>query len=218
MSLCGFDARRLEDYADGELAQLDGATVERHLAGCADCREALRELREWIAAARKLQGIEPQRDLFPEIVAAIEGRAGDAATGAVAPRSAPRWLAAAAALLLALVGGAAGWWWRGTPEAVRSVAAESTSAILSVEAPDGGALLEIIAATDALADLVEARRGQISPEMAAILEQNLAIIDRAIAELRQAGQPPDGSAQTLALSAMYRNKLELLRRAARLST
>jgi len=220
MSTCDFDATRLNDYVDGELTRGEQNEVERHLSNCSDCGAELVALRELIAASGRLEGIEPARDLFPGIAAGIETTAATPRQPLVARSAAgsSRWLAAAAAVVLALVGGAAGWLWRGAPEPTQAAAVRSASPMLASDGSDAPALSQIMAATDELADLVEGRRAQISPETAAILERNLAIIDQAIGELREHRQPTEAGEESLALSAMYKQKLELLRRAARLSS
>ena len=44
----------LSDYMDGDLVDEDRAALEAHLAECGDCRDALADLRELVAAAREL--------------------------------------------------------------------------------------------------------------------------------------------------------------------
>ena len=57
---CQQVARRLDEYASSELAAREHADVDRHLRGCADCRDALRELRALDARIRALpQGTAP---------------------------------------------------------------------------------------------------------------------------------------------------------------
>ena len=51
---CHQVARRLDEYAASELAPRERADVDRHLRGCADCRAALRELRDLDARIRAL--------------------------------------------------------------------------------------------------------------------------------------------------------------------
>ncbi len=51
---------RLNEYADGTLADRDRAGVEAHLAECAGCRAAVAQLRDLVAGARTLpRSVEP---------------------------------------------------------------------------------------------------------------------------------------------------------------
>lgn len=135
--MSGHVEERLSDYLEGDLAPSGEERVRAHLRACAACRAALAELRDVVRRAGSLQDSPPERDLWPGIVARIEGRdtgsepEGDAADhrtisarGSDGGRRAPgrttaspwqrkvavpvRTLAAAAALLLAVSLGA-GW-------------------------------------------------------------------------------------------------------------
>ncbi|PYP94681.1 MAG: hypothetical protein DMD34_08130 [Gemmatimonadetes bacterium] len=89
---------RLNECADGTLADRDRAGVEAHLAECAGCRAAVAQLRDLVAGARTLpRSVEPGRDLWSGIATRIaKGETG----------SGTRWirvaLAAAAVIVIAL--------------------------------------------------------------------------------------------------------------------
>ena len=66
---------------------------------------------------------------------------------------------------------------------------------------------------------IEERRDRFSPETLAVLEKNLAIIDRAIDDVHAALEAdPSSHDSNLLLAAMHEQKVELLRRVARLSS
>lgn len=62
---------RLSDYLDGGLDPVERARVEQHLERCASCTDVLEELRGLVTAAGRLRPVEPSRDLWPEIEAAL---------------------------------------------------------------------------------------------------------------------------------------------------
>jgi hypothetical protein len=65
----------LNDYIDGLLADQRRSAVEHHLKDCPRCRQEVAQLRALMARATKLpDSLEPGRDLWPGIAAAISGR------------------------------------------------------------------------------------------------------------------------------------------------
>ena len=87
---------RLSEYLDGELDATASSDLERHVAGCSDCRSTLADLRALAARVPTLRDREPARDLWPAIE---RGFAPAARRGAVRRRVLLG--AAAAALLVA---------------------------------------------------------------------------------------------------------------------
>ena len=67
---CQQVARRLDEYAASELSAQERASVDRHLHGCADCRDALRDLRELDARIRAL----PQGTAPPDFLAQVHAK------------------------------------------------------------------------------------------------------------------------------------------------
>jgi len=67
-------AGRLSAYCDGELGPRAVARVRHHVAGCPQCRAALRGLQRTLAALHRLgPSVEPA----PDIVAAVRRRLHD---------------------------------------------------------------------------------------------------------------------------------------------
>ena len=60
---------QLSAYLDRALGDAERATVEAHLATCADCRARLGELRATASLIRGLQGPVPSRRLVPRVAA-----------------------------------------------------------------------------------------------------------------------------------------------------
>jgi hypothetical protein len=209
---------------------------EKHRAACAECAALWHELERIGADAAKLPALVPARDLW----AGIESRIGSAAapavvrtTGAVTAPAPTRWtvrpafrLAIAASLLVA-VSSAVTWRIATGPTAPTAAAPvddlasnvdERTAADLHLAAfqssvrsmEDEIATLERIVAT---------RRTELDPRTVRVLEQNLQLIDRAIAESRAALTADPASAFLSAqYTRAYSSKLTLLRDVATLPT
>lgn len=222
---------RLNDVADGRLAG-DVATDARvHLAGCADCREAVESIRALGVRGRALPpSIDPPEALWHDVAASLAagGATPIVTRSALRPaRAMPsaRWLAAAAVLLMAVSSGVTALFMRRGAEAPSPSVAAGDRASVPRVAPDGiaPALPAAFAATEAayLDDVAElqatyaAQRSTLAPATIAVVERSLAAIDAAIAEARTA-LLADPANQALAelLSTSYRHKVELLRRAA----
>jgi anti-sigma factor RsiW len=213
---------RLDDYVDGALSPAVGREVEAHLASCPACREAERRTRRLLAHAAALpRSVAPPRDLWPGVERTIarEGRfSGLFAWGR------PMMLAAAATVVLAVVAAVL---WREAPAAgVKAVAIPSAKATL---APVSTAPIADPALAQAERDYEEAaktllavlqqRRSRLSAEDLARVEDNVAVIDRALAEVREAlAKDPVNPDLNRMLVATHRKKVDVLRRVVRLST
>jgi hypothetical protein len=217
---------RLDDWAGGELNDLEGAAVRVHLDGCDACRAEAEALRALVAEAAALpREIAPTRELWSGIEARIQPRAASAPViplrsrlQAPLRRQPPAWLLAAAAVLLVattslvtlrFAGGPAG-------DGVRpgqGADAASMTAFAAFEPAER----EYSRAIEDLRLLLDTRRDALAPETVAVLEENLAIIDAAIQQSRAALQA-DPSSRELAqmLAAAYDTKIEVLERAVQL--
>lgn len=211
---------RLSEYADGSLDPGEAMGLEAHLAECEECAAALAALRRVAARAAALGPLEPARDLWPAIAARLAPRREPwslvAALRALGERrfsfSFPQ-LAAASLALLLVSGGAV--WMAGRGRAPAAVT-PAPAAPAPVLAP-GAASVAFAQYDAAIADLERAlaeRRAQLDTSTVRIVEQNLTVIDRAIADARRAlaADPTDPYLHDHLASTM-RLKLDLLRRA-----
>ena len=225
-------ADRFSEYLAGELAEPVRAQVEAHLARCGACRDVLAELRDVVARAGELPGLEPPRDLWPGIASTIGGparapsRAGDphvlvlpsarAAGASPAPGQPPRVrrapLAAAAAALVAV--SVTTTWWIADARTVTGVAPEATGAAASQAvrpAAAGSPPADLASELATLEEVLEVARGTLDPNTVRVLERNLGVIEQAIADSRQALELDPGNAfLTEHLERMYRRKLTYL--------
>ena len=211
---------RLSDYVDDELSPDAAAAVEEHLTGCRECRGIVHELKAVAARAGALADSPPDRDLWPGIEARID-------RGADAPRvlemrpgrrftfTFPQLVAASLALML--LSGSMVWLARlgGDRTDFPAVGAAVPEPIV---VPATFADTQYDAAIADLQQTLEAERAKLDPRTIRVLEQNLAAIDRAIEQCREAlASDPSNAYLADHLAAAKKRKLALLRRASALT-
>lgn len=233
---------RFSDYLAGELLEEEHAVVEDHLANCGGCRSALEQLREVVERAGTLAELQPSRDLWGGIAATIQApapalephdakvrshdakvRSNDAkvialpTTGASEMRvGLPRFAFTAPQLIaasLALIAASAVATWSASPAlGVRPVTApfgESAATMVSdpVMLPEGMA-----AELSGLESALDEARSALDPNTVRILERNLAVIEQAIQDSRNAlSQDPGNEFLSAHLQRVYQRKLVYLR-------
>jgi len=209
---------RLSEYLDDELSPGDRLALEAHLESCGDCAAILSDLRRVVDQARHLDDRPPRHDLWPGIARQI---------GATSVRALPvrrRWsfsmpqLAAAAVALMTLSGGSV---WL-----LQSPGVEPATAPIATVAPPGPppainashtAAESYAAAVADLERVLAGGRGQLDSATVRVIEQNLAVIDRAIAQAQEALKAdPANLYLNTHLAETMRRKLDLLRQAATL--
>jgi hypothetical protein len=244
---CDLMCERLAAYMEGDLSPAEREQAERHLAECATCAEALVELRAIVGEAAQLPLLTPPRDLWAGIEARISTPVTRLEGARASVRRAPRrhWqLAMAASALIAVSAGAT---YLITTRAVATgpqpvtVAATATAPRVDTQAatapatapaptpppfvkvatnPKNVSVTRVYDREIALLDtVVRTRRESLDPKTVAIIEQNLKIIDRAIAESRAAlAKDPGSPLLTNRLDNVLGSKVELLRTVAFLPT
>ncbi len=219
------DEARLNDFLEGLLSRDDEAEVQEHLAACHECKATRQSLHELTEALAELPlEAEPDRDLWPDIATRIESVPQGASDVDVIPieahlpperrgRSFSLGQMAAASVAMAIISGASVWYILGLggvgsgpsvadlPTSVRTVAFDA-------------AVSEYEAAVADLEAFLDAGREVLEPETVLVLEENLRIIDTAIAESRDA-LTDDPASELLGrmLASNMRWKLALLRQA-----
>jgi len=221
---------RLSDYLDGEMSPAERALLEAHLAEDAECAAALESLRRLKKSAGTLDDKRPAhaqqmwRGIAQRIGATPPQEERDSAVaGVIRPWRTRRFSVSvpqllAAGITLALLSGGGSVVFRG--------AAQRGVAIPGGTADQAGVVPEVMEAVfgsvaitrfdEAVADLVqvlEEEREFLNPETVRIVEENLAIVDRAIERSRQAlMQDPESDYLRGHLEQTMRQKLTLLRR------
>jgi anti-sigma factor RsiW len=219
---------RLSEYVDGSLDAGEALALEAHLPGCANCAETLAALRTVAKRAAELPSREPERDLWPAIAARLSPRRAprssladfmrDLFEGFTARRlsfSVPQ--LAAASLALVLVSGGAVWIaFRARPAATPVTAPAPGPVAQQPTLAPGATSVGFEQYDSAIAELesvLAQRRTSLDTSTVRVVEQNLAAIDRAIAEARRAlaADPTDPYLHDHLANTM-RRKMGLLRR------
>ncbi|WP_419948286.1 zf-HC2 domain-containing protein [Candidatus Palauibacter sp.] len=230
---------RLSEYLDGGLGAEEETLVERHLAGCENCRRTLGELEAVVERADRLGAREPAGDLWPGIAARIgsgaessPGTESDAATGRPLRRRLPaaRGLARyapqlAAAVAIAWLSGALVWMAGASDDAADDA---SGPGFPSLQSPAGrtvstGGDAEATAAeyADLIAELDQVlfdAEQPLPPETVARIRRALLTIDRAIEDARAAlRELPEDPYLLQHMSSTLQRKSEFLAQAVQLA-
>lgn len=223
------DETLLNDYVEGTLDAAGRGEVDQHLAGCAECRALVDDLRSIHATAATLDPRDPparawvrveraiklEQEHQGEIDARLHGARGDGAREGNGPRFVyASWLAAAAAILIAV---GIGMHYRPAAPATPTTTAATTGSP-STDASPQAVEAELRAAEEhydkaikGLEQITNAEKGTLDVQTAATLQKNLAVIDQAISESRAAvrAQPASQPAQDSLLES-FKAKLALL--------
>ena len=206
---------RLSEYLDGTLGDRDRGALEAHLADCAECAETLAGLRAVAARAARAPGIAPSVDLWPGIAARLEPRR---APWRLSSLFAPGWRVsvtapqlAAAALALVLLSSGTMWLILARRPAALPVAPAPTAAGADAAVAEFG-LARYDAAIAELERVLSAHRRELDPATVRVIEDNLATIDRAIAQARAAlAADPSNPYLNDHVADQMRRKVDLLR-------
>ncbi|HET6837376.1 MAG TPA: zf-HC2 domain-containing protein [Gemmatimonadales bacterium] len=217
---------RLSEYLDGELSEGEQVALEAHLQTCAECSTIVADLRRVVRRARTLKPRGPSKDLWPAIAQHIGATPPAPAVVDLESRRAPRrrWtfslpqLAAAGIALMAVSGGTV--WMLGT-----SARRDSTTSVVTIRevkpvltgTSRPSASQSYAAAVADLEQVLAEGRGKLDSTTVKVIEQNLAAIDRAIAEAQKALAADSANLYlNTHLAETMRRKLDLLRQAAAL--
>ncbi len=205
----------LVDLVDGRLDPTHQRDVERHLEACAECRALVTDLRTIRAAAFMLDRREPAAATWLKLQSAMAAEPQPAGRLLWMPTRAtlPVWLGAAAALILATVIGVLPLLNRNAASTEDSAAAAAVNepTVDSVAAEFAKAEEHYQKAIDDLQTIANKDTGELDPQVAAVLQKNLTVIDQAISESRAAlqTQPSNTNAQDGLFDAL-RTKVALL--------
>jgi DNA-binding FrmR family transcriptional regulator len=204
---------QLNDYVDGALDQVAEAAADEHLAHCAPCASEVAALRRLLTTAADLPlSLEPPVHLWSNVRReSMEARSSwfDSVWDLRAP------LAAAAVLLITIASGLTYW-------ATRDAGTASTGSVASAPAPSALGLAQAeqdyLSAARTLIQLLEERRHSADPVVMQSVEDNLRAVDQAIRDAKQAlATDSMNHAVSAILNATYQQKVQMLRRAVRLT-
>jgi anti-sigma factor RsiW len=225
----------LSDYLDHDLPRGEAEALERHLTGCAECRETIAALERVKSRAATLVDPLAPTDLW----AGIESRIGSAGSTSVAPRrvvvhelprrafwSVPQWALAAVAVVAVALG--VSWVAQNRMTlGLRPVADQQRSAPangLGSAAPQSDVSVASFDATAIESEIGQLQqalsrgRDKLDPKTVQVLEENLRIIRRATEDARRAlEQDPANRDLEQYFAGSVQSKLELVKRAAQLA-
>lgn len=209
MTCADLQADVLVDLVDGRLEPALQRDVERHLEACAECRALATDLRSIRASAFMLDRREPPARVWASLQSAVAAERSHRGRGG----NWRAWLAAAAVLTLATT---IGLWplmhrqGEPAPDAAATAAPPDVT-VESVTAEFEAAEKHYQKAIDDLQTIASKDDGELDPQIAAVLQKNLTVIDRAISESRAAlrAQPSSLNAQEGLFDAL-RSKVALL--------
>lgn len=206
----------LNDHVDGELSPSETVRFEAHLSECEACRAERAELVTLLENVGRLdRQLSPERELW----GGIERRIGSGGRVVRGPWRSSAWLGWAAAAVLVVVVGV---------QMSREAAPVSEPAVAKVEDAAVPAVLsssEVALASDEArardglilvrSDLlrsIEERRASLDPAAAALVDENLRVIDRAIADIYNALQEdPENRGLEFLLASTYQREVEFLK-------
>lgn len=208
---------RLSEYVDNDLSGRERRALEAHLADCATCSDIVADLRRVIDRARDLNTpAVPVRDLWPGIAARLRPRGRE--RSARWTWSWPPWLTPRLAALTALAGVllAAVWLWQttarpGGPSAPAGSPPPPVTARDLTHEPD-------YERTVAGLERQARARLTLDPHVIEVLDENLASLDVAIANYREAlSEDPGDARMRERLADAKERKLQVLRQAVTLA-
>jgi anti-sigma factor RsiW len=207
----------IADFVDGTLDPARQRALERHVEGCAACRALVADLKSIQAAAFTLDRVELPGHLWSVVQARVAEEARSPQRGRLlawpTTRAALGAWAAAAALVLATSFGVYSVMRPADPHSGEQAEApvDGGDVVASVQAELEAAEAHYDKAIRGLEQIARTESGALDPQVAAVLQKNLQVIDVAIGESRAAlqQQPASADAQDSLFGAM-RSKVALL--------
>jgi anti-sigma factor RsiW len=199
----------LDDYVDGARAAgrpADArlAAFEAHLPGCARCQALVADFSSIRRSAVELDEMIPPPRLWAKIAASIDAEARKPWWQRSFGGAFSAWVpAAVAAALVCIIGGTI-WFSRTAPAVPPQTASVTTAVTPAAEPAVAPAEQQYEDAIKGLQQLADAQKPSLDPKTFAVLQQNLAVVDRAISESRAAlsNEPTSAVAQDSLLDAL----------------
>ena len=214
---------QLNDLCDEAIPASEGTALRQHLDGCGTCRDRMAHFEALLAtAAAEPTEIAPPEDLWPSIRGRIEsGKMATIAGGPPGPTPSQPWwattpaaLAAAAVLVLVSATITVILVSPGPRVVAPGTARGPIVAPANAPAEVGMLIANYEGLTDRLAQEFARLRHRLPPEAVATVEDNLRIVDEALAEIQGVlDQEPDNAVLLQLLATAYRQKVSVLEQA-----
>ena len=220
---CQDYSEAIAEFVDGALDPARQRELERHVEGCAACRALVADLKSIQAAAFTLDRVELPPHILPSLKLRLAEQPLPSTGGRLLafPASGTArlaWLSAAAALVAITTAGILS---IARPDSVHQndqatavtspTPADPADAVASVQAELQLATEHYEKAIHQLEQIAKTENGALDPQVAAVFQRNLQVIDQAIGESRAAlqTQPASADVQESLFDAM-RSKVALL--------
>ena len=204
------------EYLDKTLRPKDQARLRKHLEACQDCRSLLKDFQGIAEQAQALDTLSPSEDNWPKILAQVQAvkrekrlehaRKSGWREPAVYPNR-TKFVWAAALILLAVIGGVVIGLrpWQG--KAVLGLSQQDSYTLAKLEEAEKHYQLAI----QALNEAVASQKGSLDPQMTAVFDKNLKLINASIQACMNAVRKDPNSldARTYLLAA-YKEKVDFL--------
>ena len=205
-----------QDLADGSAPAERARALESHVAGCAECAADVERLRALVARVRSSPvSNDAGETMWPAIRDRIERGKVAPLPAAAAGRARPwraAWMgagAAAAAVCVVLLLEVRPHEPAGQPPPAGRSVPNAQRGVQPISDTGGGSQADV----QRLLDEIELEKAMLPPATAAVADSDLRVIDRAIAELKDAlARDPKNPALRQMLADSYRQQQDLLRR------
>ena len=211
---CATARKWISRHIDGDLEAGRREQLEKHISSCDDCRKLVQDFKKIVGTAAETQSPPLSDGIWSKIQRRLEGEGNRFAVPSLKAdpaRSFSRWVfpvSAAAAAALLLAAGAIllkpGLWNRAP---LLSQLDRQHYTLNKLEEAE----LHYQRAIKALAEAVEAQGAEIDPELAAVFQSNLEIVNMSISACKRAVlQNPEDIESRRFLLAAYKQKADLL--------
>jgi tetratricopeptide (TPR) repeat protein len=209
---CSHAKKFISEYIDGDLGTARKARLEDHLSQCSDCRKVLKDLKNIVTDAQRLEEPSPPDNTWQKIESRLESRQPLVTFPELPSR---KWFAlpgfrytlAAAAVVLIVIGVLTLGPFSPQPGGIVPEIENQDYTLAKLEEAEQ----HYQKAIKALGEAVAARQERLDPQVAEILQANLEIIDKSISACREAvlSNPTDLDSRNYLLAA-YKEKADLL--------
>lgn len=199
----------LGDYVDGTLGDSERRLLETHLAACESCRNIAKDLRHVKEAARALPRLTPPDNVWRRIEVSLRAQEAVSSPPRFRLFSSPMAVAASVLILIGIMGSIM--WWNQFSQTTEDTSSAQLADLVVNE-------LELaekhyVNAIAGLEQIIQKENQEqtLDPQVMAILNDNLELIEQAIGESRAAAQEdPESVVARESLLGALRNKLTLL--------
>ncbi|MFC2166355.1 anti-sigma factor family protein [Acidobacteriota bacterium] len=208
---CSADKQKISDYVDNELNATESQSLKKHLDGCSECQKLYEDFRKIKSDAKGLAEFSPSGQTWFKIAAGIKEKQNEVLRPTrlkqrqrkfVFSPSSFGWVVSAGLLLVIIIG--------------------AVAIIPKLKAPASGSESYVVSkleeaehyyqkAIDALWEAVSVQEENFDPQLFAVFQKNLAIIDESITACKEAvlSRPNSLDSRNFLLAA-YKEKRSLL--------